>query len=250
MKPLPLFWLFLLAIPLPMNRTAAADVQDLPKPVSRTVKKVHGWTVRVDDRLLKAPIDVLGSRAFELLEAKLNDIGYVVSRDHLEKLRSITIVLDLTHGRLRAMQYHPNASWLEEHGYSKELAKCVHICDAADFARARQVNEQPWVVLHELAHAYHDLVLPKGFANPEIKAAYEKAKVSGKYDRVERWHGNGKPNTFERAYAMTNPQEFFAENSEAFFSRNDFFPYTRDELKQHDPECFAMLEKLWGVTAP
>ena len=45
---------------------------------------------------------------------------------------------------------------------------------------------------------------------------------------------------------MTKPQEFFAETSEAFFSRNDFFPFTRDELKKHDPEMFALLTKLWG----
>jgi Mlc titration factor MtfA (ptsG expression regulator) len=51
----------------------------------------------------------------------------------------------------------------------------------------------------------------------------------------------------ERAYAMTTPQEYFAECTEAYFSRNDFFPFTRDELKQHDPEMFALLEKLWGV---
>jgi len=28
-----------------------------------------------------------------------------------------------------------------------------------------------------------------GFDNAAIKAAYEHAKASGKYDKVERWHG-------------------------------------------------------------
>ena len=37
---------------------------------------------------------------------------------------------------------------------------------------------------------------------------------------------------------MTNPQEYFAECTEAFFARNDFYPYARDELKKHDPEMF------------
>ena len=32
------------------------------------------------------------------------------------------------------------------------------------------------------------------------------------------------------------------------FSRNDFFPFTRDELKQHDPGMEQLLAKLWGVT--
>ena len=176
MKWLSLLWLVLLAPPLPINPAAAADGPDLPKPLSHTIQKVHGWTVRVDDRLLKAPNEVLGGCALELLEAKLNDIEYVVTKDRLDKLQSTTIVLDLTHGRLRAMQYHPSATWLEAHGYSKELAKCVHICNAADFARARQVNEQPWVVLHELAHAYHDQVL--GFEDPGILKAYQKFKQS------------------------------------------------------------------------
>ena len=105
----------------------------------------------------------------------------------------------------------------------------------------------PNFALHELAHAYHSRVIESGFNNAEIKAAYDKAKAGGSYDKVERWHGNGKPNTHERAYAMTNPMEYFAENTEAYFSRNDFFPFTREELKQTDPEMFAVLEKLWGI---
>ena len=89
-----------------------------------------------------------------------------------------------------------------------------------------------------------------GFGNPEIRRLYEKAKAGGKYDRIERWHGNGKPNTFERAYAMTNPMEYFAECTEAFFTRNDFFPFTVDELEKHDPEMLALLKKIWGTTDP
>ena len=52
-----------------------------------------------------------------------------------------------------------------------------------------------------------------------------------------------------RAYALTNAQEFFAEATEAFFARNDFFPYTRAELEALDPETGALLAKLWGVDA-
>ena len=46
--------------------------------------------------------------------------------------------------------------------------------------------------MHELAHAYHHRVLPEGFANPELKSAYEQARLRGKYDRVERRFGNGR----------------------------------------------------------
>ena len=78
--------------------------------------------------------------------------------------------------------------------------------------------------------------------------AYEKAKAGGTYDRVERQDSEGRKR-MDRAYAMTNPQEYFAETTEAFFTRNDFFPYTRDELKPHDPAMFELLEKLWGGAA-
>ena len=78
----------------------------------------------------------------------------------------------------------------------------------------------------------------------EIKAAYESAKSSGKYDRVLRQDSQGR-RTYDRAYAMSNPQEYFAESTEAYFSKNDFFPFDREELKQHDPEMFALLAKLW-----
>ena len=49
---------------------------------------------------------------------------------------------------------------------------------------------------------------------------------------------------------MTNPQEYFAETTEAFFSRNDFFPFTREELRRHDPEMAKLLERVWTSAAP
>jgi hypothetical protein len=99
----------------------------------------------------------------------------------------------------------------------------------------------PFFAFHELAHAYHDQVL--GFDNAEVRAVYEAAKKSGRYDKVKRW--TGEEITEERAYAMNNAKEYFAESSEACFGRNDFYPFTRTELKEHDPQMYALLERLW-----
>ena len=109
-----------------------------------------------------------------------------------------------------------------------------------------ETRRMPNFVLHELAHAYHDRVLGGQPAIGEIAAAYQKAKASGKYDRVERQDSEGRKR-MDRAYALTNPFEYFAESTEAYFGHNDFFPYTRAELQQHDPEMCALLGKLWGV---
>ena len=102
----------------------------------------------------------------------------------------------------------------------------------------------PNFALHELAHAYHDRFL--GFENAEIETAFQKAKATGKYDQVLRQDAEGR-RRLDKAYAMTNAKEYFAECSEAFFARNDFYPFTREELKQHDPEMLILLEKLWGA---
>ena len=39
----------------------------------------------------------------------------------------------------------------------------------------------------------------------------------------------------------------FAESTEAFFGTNDFYPFTRAELKEHDPEMFKVLCEVWGI---
>ena len=77
----------------------------------------------------------------------------------------------------------------------------------------------PVVILHELAHAFHDQVL--GFDNAELVGLYRDAKAGGSYDKVERFRGPGRGTSVERAYAMTTPQEYFAEGTEAYFLRND-----------------------------
>ena len=230
----------LLALACVLCAVAVAGEKPEPaKPVSRTVRKIEGWTVRVDDRLLRPPHEEFGRRTLKLLEAKLADITYVVPADRLAKLQAVTIVLDLTHGQLRSMQYHPDAGWLESHGYARDLQKCVHIPEAAGFLCPRNINEQPWVVLHELAHAYHDQVL--GFDEPRIRQAYERFKKSGHGDATLGCRG--KP---VRHYALTDPMEFFAEMTEAYFGMNDFFPFNRAELMTAEPETYALLRTIWG----
>jgi hypothetical protein len=215
-----------------------ADDKNPPKPTSRTERKIEGWTILVDDRLLKVPDREVGGKAVRFLESKLADIKAVVPDDRVKKLQSVVIVLDLTHGKLGSMQYHPSAGWLKQNGYSTELAKCVHLPRAADVATRRNIREQPWVILHELAHAYHDQVL--GFDEPRIKEAYEKYKKSGRGDKTLLFNGKR-----VKHYALTNQMEFFAEMTESYFGSNDFFPFNRAELKEAEPEIYGLLATVW-----
>lgn len=207
---------------------------------------VEGWTVVVNERLLveeKAATE----KALEILRGQLQEIVRVVPPAAVAKLREVTLWFSPEYAGIKPRaEYHPDAGWLRANRRDAAMAKGIEFTDIRNFeAEARRM---PNFTLHELAHAYHDRVLTNGFGNAELKAAFERAKASKSYDKVVRWFGNGKANSLERSYAMMNPQEYFAESTEAYFARNDFFPFTREELKRHDPEMEQLLSRLWGVS--
>ena len=129
--------------------------------------------------------------------------------------------------------------WLTRNNFNPEMAKCVELANPAAFLS--WTKAQPWMVLHELAHAYHDQFLERGFGNLRLKESFEAAKKGASYESI--MHINGRK---VRAYALTNPMEYFAEASEAYFGTNDMYPFVRSELKKHDPALFAVLRRLWG----
>jgi len=220
---------------------ARPDILSVP---GRQVRTIEGWTVLISEDLLKDDADAT-ARAIELLTAHLQAIVRDVPAAAVAHLRTVPLWISPKYPDVPPhAEYHPDAGWLREHGRDPRLAKGVEFTNVRIFER--ETRRMPVFVLHELAHAYHDQVL--GFDQPEIKAAYERARASGSYDNVERWNGPDRPVTHERAYAMTNEREYFAECTEAFFGRNDFFPFTRDELEKHDPEMFKLLQKLWQTS--
>jgi Mlc titration factor MtfA (ptsG expression regulator) len=140
-------------------------------------------------------------------------------------------------------EYHSEGVWLRDNGRDPAMAQAIEFTNVRIFEA--ETRRMPNFALHELAHAYHDRVLAGRPAAARITAAYQNAKAGGKYDRVERQDSEGRKR-MDRAYAITSPFEYFAETTEAYFSRNDFFPYTREELKSHDPDMFGLLPELWN----
>ena len=216
---------------------------DCTPTTNRETRAVAGWTVYVHSACL-ATNAAATARALELLRTQLEQIVRVVPPSAVTELRKVQLWFSPEYPKTppRA-EYHPSAGWLREHGRDPAMAKGIEFTNVRIFEA--ETRRMPNFALHELAHAYHDRFLPQGFNNALIKAAYEKAKASGTYDRVKRHDAEGREQ-WDRAYAMTNPQEYFAETTEAFFSTNDFFPFTRDELKRHDQEMFKLLARLWG----
>jgi hypothetical protein len=202
-------------------------------------RQVEGWTILVNKKFLSEQPE-LADRALTLLRFQLYQVARRLPEKAVESLRTIKIWLEENEPHHPCMAYHPNPGWLKEHGMNPDKARCVEIANARKFLE--WTFDQPWMVLHELAHGYHHQSLDNGFGNAEVKTAFDQAMQAGNYRTVLRLSGKS-----EKAYAATNPMEYFAEATEAYFGTNDFYPFVRAELKEHDPALFALLAKLWGT---
>jgi len=206
------------------------------KPVE---KQIEGWTVYIDPALLSGEHKDEGTHALKMLENHLERIVILVPKKQLAELRKVGIQIEQSHPELDNMQYHPGKDWLVEHGYDPSLVKKVHIPVAKNLFSRQQMLKHPAVILHELSHAYHDQFL--SFNNPEILDAYNTAMKKGNYKKVMLYDGRQAEH-----YAATNHKEYFAEATEAFLYRNDFYPFVSGELEIHDPKVFALMKKIWG----
>lgn len=223
---------------------AAGRVRALPPQYDPTTayhgESIHGFTVLVHQEVLAHEEDAAAAR--KEMTRQLQEVARVLPAEALAALRKVRIWVEWDQKPDGAAEFHPSAQWLEEHGYNPEKAGGVEISNARNFVRW-SAAAQPCMVLHELAHAYHFLVL--GEAQPDIAAAYRQAVERKLYDQVA-YVGGGQ----QKAYALTNDKEYFAELSEAYFGKNDFYPFTRVELERHDPVGFQVLRKLWSPPRP
>jgi len=206
-------------------------------------KNIEGWTVHVDPSLLKGGENrEEGKKALTMLANHLQRISILLPEGPLAKMKEMEIWLEHEHPELSAMQYHPGADWLKSRGYDPRLAKKVHITRASALFSRGQMLKHPAVILHELAHAYHDQVL--GFDDEAIIAAYQAAMDQGILDKVQLFTGRE-----GRHYGATNHKEYFAEATESYLYRNDFYPFVAAELRDYDPKGFTLMKDTWGPAA-
>lgn len=227
--------LALMLLTLCTSLATAAEESKFYEPVE---KQIEGWTIKVDPQLLAKENEEVATQAFSALANHLQRVKYILPQDRCEQLQKLPIWIEFQ-GNLANMQYHPDRGWLIANKHDPRLVKHVHIPKAKDLYNPRTWAKHPYVVLHELAHAYHDQVLD--FDHPEVKAAYSQAKEKKIYEEVLLFTGKK-----VRHYGLTNHKEYFAESTEAYLGVNDFYPFVRAELKEHDPKMYEVLEKIWG----
>ena len=133
-----------------------ADEPAFYDPIEKTLE---GWTIHVDPQLLQKENAEVREQAFKALANHLQRVEFIVPPDRLADLKKIRIWLELDNPNIKGMQYHPNRGWLLAHKHDPRLVKHVHIPQARELYNRRMWAKHPYVVLHELAHGYHDQFL-------------------------------------------------------------------------------------------
>ena len=197
-------------------------------------RQVEDWTVYISPQLNKWT--ALSEETVKLLRHKLHMVKRYIPEKGLEQLQKVAIWVELENPNVPYMTYHPSEEALKSRHQNPDKLSAVEIGNAKNFMRWAFL--QPFMVLNQLARAYHDQVL--GCDNAEIKAAHQKAVKNGKYNLVLRFDGQ-----YVRHPALTNAKEYFAEMTEAYYGVNDFYPFLQFELKQYDADVCELLAKLW-----
>ncbi len=193
------------------------------------------WPVRMNAALFN---DDKAQAVFDAIKFDLEVVQDRLPERMVSDLRSVNIWLELDIPEFSGGVYHPSMQWLEENGYPVEWAQGVQLGNANNYLTWTQ--QQPAIVLHELAHAYDDQHFNN--AQPELLEAFESAKQSGIYSSVAYLESNG---VMLEAYALTNSNEYFAELTEAYFWVNDFYPFNRADLQSHDVAGFNAIKSMW-----
>jgi hypothetical protein len=206
---------------------------------------IDGHPVWVSEELIGKEPQLL-KEVLATLRKDLEQLDCDMPAPAREAIRSTAIWLELETVAFgivsgKGAVYHPSKSWLIEHGKEPAMVNGIQMCSAKNYLKWRN-GKVGMTVLHELAHAYYHVL---DGDKSQVKAAYKLAKRKGIYNNVSYMNSITK----YKAYAMGNEHEYFAELSEAYFGCNDYFPYNRQQLKQHDPAGYEMVHKIWNLPA-
>lgn len=206
-------------------------------------REVAGFQVFVNDHDLRQH-EVEINSAIQFLVKKLEEIQALGLHPSVEKrLLSINIFLEWNYGAHGTAVYNRSAYALQTLNQSMEKWKAIEIHHVRNFLK-NDTTRQPYLILHELAHGYHDRL--EKFEQDMITDAYQNAMRLGLYDRMV-------PNQYgERVYpyARVDEREYFAELTVSFLAKNTTYPFISTELEVHDPVGYQMMKALWRFKTP
>eukprot|EP01041_Mallomonas_annulata_P011304 gene11304-23658_t len=219
--------------------------------------RICGFSIRYEPDVFEACPDL-----HSVLSKDLNKVCDLLPPTALNLLQSDTCIWinkSLTYGPSRkpikgtAMCFHPKdgAPWLRRMGTSVFKAGGIELYCPFDYVSSRGHWGDGGVMLHELAHAYHNKHCENGYDNNEIIQAYMLAMSRKLYDAVPVHGPQGRKGP-TKAYACANCMEFWAELSVALLytgeeEYNKWYPHNRQQLLEHDPSTYIVMQRLWGI---
>jgi hypothetical protein len=197
---------------------------------------------------------LLGNReaadeARSFVQDQLADIVRRVPTPAVKQLRRVPVWLDLDPSARPGVFYAnwpsnrhngPDRDYAGFHGAMYQGVVFRNIVQAI----AMSILRNPMLVMHEMAHAYHDRVL--GAWNPEVRRVYEAAKAKGLHQSVRFANGRSVP----FGNAIRNEWEYFAELSEAYFGENDQTPLSAKDLHSYDSDGYQLVGQAWTGALP
>jgi len=235
--------LFMISCTSTQKETSLNNEHSTPDESASIYEKrsMQGFQVFVEKRAFSEN-DSLTNQALVHLEEQLTTITTLPLKPAiLAHLKSVSLFVDWNTVYGGAV-YHPSEEWLVENAYFPGKAESIEISNLQNFLAWSKQN-QPFMILHEFSHAYHHQVV--GFEDSRITDAFNNALSEKLYRNVKLHNGNEEYSNTETAYALSNFKEYFAELSEAYFGRNDIFPFNKEELKDYDPLGYEMIESVW-----
>lgn len=202
---------------------------------------LHGFEILISQFALQNYKSATDSALTILGEDLLRISNLKMKKSALDTLRRVRIFLDWDTGH-HSLQVHSSEDWLIQNEYIPQKVLQLEISNMRTYMQVRNQN-QPLVVMHELAHAYHERLSDD--AKKSIKDTYEYAMRNNLYQSVDYSHGDGTYDHQVTAYASTDDFEYFAEITIAYFGACTFYPFNRKDLKKYDPSGYKLVKKLW-----
>jgi len=188
------------------------------------VGKIRGFVVLMHKAVIADPH--LYNRVLAEADRQLDDINRSVRDDRLIVLKNVAFWFgpEADPVSTTGAAYHPSADWLRQNGLNPQMAGGIEVRSSTRFLRYSV--HFPWMLMHELAHAYEFRKI--GPNNTNLVQVYNRQK------------------RLYNTYHNVSHHEYFAELTEAYFGRNDTYPFVREDIKKYDPLGYRLLETAWG----
>ena len=198
---------------------------------------IAGWDVKFYD-LMEIEDPLIMSEITSALGSQLRVVNGLLPQPALNNLQtSVEIKIDnRCNWGARAAYYTEGRDVLFRcYEYALAILKysdpCLYVASEAKYVC---VNEN--IVLHEVAHAAHDILIRGGFGNECINESYLIARDFYDKDREPMYQGN------KDEYWRINAREFFAEFSVMLWHRHWDEPLTRHRMNAYFREP---IRNLW-----